>query len=67
MNYSLNSLYKTVGISKQAVDQYAKRQLVFDKQIDQLIQDADILKEEHPGCGVEKMYLCLQKCLMSRY
>ncbi|MEZ4878896.1 MAG: hypothetical protein R2801_01855 [Chitinophagales bacterium] len=33
MSYSLNQLYKVVGISKQAVNQYAKRQAVFDEQV----------------------------------
>lgn len=66
MNYSLNNVYKTVGISKQAVDQYAKRQKVFDRQIEQLISHADILKDEHPGCGVEKMYHTLKPNFIGR-
>jgi len=59
MNYSLNQLYKTIGISKQAVSQYQKRQSVFDEKMMQLITEADELRAEHPGCGVEKMYYTL--------
>tara|TARA_R110000850_G_scaffold218852_2_gene344415 strand:- start:32083 stop:32919 length:837 start_codon:yes stop_codon:yes gene_type:complete len=52
----MNQLYKTIGISKQAVYQYAKRQAVFDKKVADLVLEADQLREDHPGCGVEKMY-----------
>jgi transposase InsO family protein len=59
MSYSLNQLYKTVGISKQAVYQYQRRQQVFDAKMFQLTIEADELRKEHPGCGVEKMYYTL--------
>ena len=52
----MNTLYKTVGITKQAVDQYHKRQLVFDEKIGNLMIDVEQLRRDHPGCGVEKMY-----------
>ncbi|MGF1557208.1 IS3 family transposase [Paucihalobacter sp.] len=52
----MNQLYKTIGISKQAVYQYAKRQATFDKKVAHLVMEADQLREDHPGCGVEKMY-----------
>lgn len=52
----MNQLYQTIGISKQAVYQYAKRQAVFDNQISRLILEADDLRLSHPGCGVEKMH-----------
>lgn len=66
MTYSLNEIYKTVGISKQAVDQYSKRQLVFDKKICDLILEVDELKIAHPGCGVEKMYNTLRPDFIGR-
>jgi transposase InsO family protein len=59
MSYSLNQLYTAVGISKQAVYQYQKRQEVFDRKMLQLTIEADELRKEHPGCGVEKMYYTL--------
>lgn len=66
MSYSLNKLYQTIGITKQAVYQYSKRQNVFDQKMEQLVLDADILKNGHPGCGVEKMYYTLQPDFIGR-
>jgi transposase InsO family protein len=62
----MNQLYQTIGISKQAVVQYAKRQKVFDQKMDQLIIEADELRLEHPGCGVEKMYNILKPDFIGR-
>lgn len=55
----MNQLYEMVGISKQAVWEYAKRQRVFEDRIQQLLVLVDELRENHPGCGVEKMYWTL--------
>lgn len=66
MNYSLNSLYKEIGVSKQAVYQSKIRQLGFDKELELLVKEADLLKKEHPGCGVEKMYHTLEPKTMGR-
>ncbi len=66
MSYSLNQLYETVGISKQAVAQYAHRQYHFEQQVRQLILEVDELRAEHPGCGVEKMYYILQPEFIGR-
>ena len=54
----MNQLYKSVGISKQAVYQYARRQSEFDKKVSDLIVEADQLRADHPGCGVEKILYC---------
>lgn len=62
----MNQLYKTVDISKQAVYQYHKRQKVFDKKTFNLIVEADQLRKEHPGCGVEKMYRTLSPDFIGR-
>lgn len=66
MSYSLNKLYKTIGISKQAVSQYQKRQHVFDAKLLQLVTEVDELRKEHPGCGVEKMYYTLTPDFIGR-
>lgn len=66
MNYSLNQLYKEVGVSKQAVHQYAVRQDVFNEQTMQLLEEAEELRSEHPGCGVEKMYYTLKPNFIGR-
>jgi len=62
----MNQLYKTIGISKQAVNQYTKRQAVFDSRVSQLILEADDLRGDHPGCGVEKMYNILDPDFIGR-
>ncbi len=62
----MNKLYKEIGISKQAVSQYAKRQKVFDYNVHNLIFEAQELRKEHPGCGVEKMYNTLQPDFIGR-
>ena len=66
MSFSLNSLYKEVGLSKQAVAQYDARQQVFDNNVTQMVLEADELREDHPGCGVEKMYYTLGPAFIGR-
>lgn len=66
MSHSLNSVYRAVGISKQAVDQYARRQALFERRVAALVLEADDLREAHPGCGVEKMYYTLKPDFMGR-
>ncbi len=53
-------------MSKQAVYQSRQRQHVFDNELAELVQQADILKEEHPGCGVEKIYYTLKPRYLGR-
>lgn len=66
MNYSLNALYREMGTSRQAVQQAGKRQAAFDMELADLVKEADVLKGEHPGCGVEKMYYTLSPRTMGR-
>jgi len=66
MNYPLNHLYKVIGISKQAVYQYSKRQRIFDNQVRYLIVEAEELRLEHPVCGIEKMYWTLKPNFIGR-
>ena len=66
MNVSLNELYRQLGISKQAVHQYQRRQEVFDEKMSNLLIEAEELREEHPGCGVEKMYYTLKPDFIGR-
>lgn len=66
MSYSLNELYRTIGVSKQSVQQARKRQEIFDCELAELVHLADQLKKEHPGCGVEKMYYTLKPDTMGR-
>ena len=66
MDYSLNKLYHTVGVSKQAIHQYRRRKAVFEAKLLQLVMEADELRREHPGCGVEKMYYTLKPDFIGR-
>ena len=50
------SIYEDIGISKQAVHQYARRQTVFNHRLMELVSEADDIRRDHPGCGVEKLY-----------
>ncbi|WP_248908062.1 IS3 family transposase [Flavobacterium sp. K5-23] len=53
-------------MSKQAVNQYSKRQVAFERKIECLILEAEELRKEHPGCGVEKMYYALRPNFIGR-
>lgn len=66
MSYSLNSLYRMLGISRQAVSQGRRRQALFDQELADLVAQATLIREEHPGCGVEKLYHILQPQHMGR-
>lgn len=62
----MSELYRYVGISRQAVCQYAKRQAVFDQKVLCLLSEVEELRKEHPGCGVEKMYYTLAPHFIGR-
>lgn len=66
MSYSLNELYRVLGISRQAVQQYSVRQDRYGSKLSQLVMEADELRRDHPGCGVEKMYYTLKPGFMGR-
>jgi len=66
MTYSLNQLYQVIGISKQAVYQYAKRQILFDHKMSDLVVEVEALRRDFPGCGVEKMYDILKPDFIGR-
>lgn len=62
----MNELYKVVGVSKQAVHQQSRRQAIFDNKVLELVRAAEDLREQHPGCGVEKMYVSLNPGFVGR-
>ena len=62
----MNQLYKNIGISKQAVAQYKKRQDLFDDSMMQLMLEVQELRQEHPGCGLEKIYFTLNPDFIGR-
>lgn len=46
--------------------QYKRRQLAFDNMVMELVAEAEALRRQHPGCGVEKMYHILKPRFMGR-
>jgi putative transposase len=66
MSYSLNALYREAGLSKQAFHQDRKRRTEFSEKLSKLVLEADLLRSEHPGCGVEKMYYTLRPDFLGR-
>ena len=66
MKYSMNAVYRLVGVSKQAVYQYAQRQVSWNAKLEQLVCEVEELRKEHPGCGVEKMYYALAPDFIGR-
>ncbi len=62
----MNQFYDVIGISRQAVHQYANRQRLFNMKVEQLMLEADEVRKSHPGCGVEKMYYILRPDFIGR-
>ena len=62
----MNALYDSIGISKQAIHQQEQRQNLFNEQLEVLVKEAEELRREHPGCGVEKMYYTLKPSFIGR-
>ncbi len=62
----MNRLYKVVGISKQAVYKQEKKQAILDKKISELVYQAELIRSDHPGCGVEKIYNTLKPDFIGR-
>ena len=57
--YSLNQLYTVIGISKQAVHKHQNRFLNEQDGLVALSTEVDQIRNEHGGCGVEKLYYML--------
>jgi putative transposase len=62
----MSQLYNYIGITRQAIAQYSKRQTAFDDKVLCLLSEVEELRKEHPGCGVEKMYYTLDPDFIGR-
>jgi putative transposase len=62
----MSKLYKVVGISKQAVFSENKKSIEYENKLIALLEQVELLREEHPGCGLEKMYYTLQPDFLGR-
>ena len=56
----MNQLYHMLHISRQAIHQHWQRDQLFQHNLLSLLTAVDLLRAEHPGCGVEKMYYTLR-------
>lgn len=56
MNYSLNKLYGSIGITKQGVWDHFRREQAELEMIERVIGQVDQRRKEHPGEGLEKLY-----------
>ena len=66
IDFSLNQLYRTAGVSKQSVHQARRRQASFERKLDGLILDLEDLRLDHPGCGLQKAYYTLRPDFLGR-
>lgn len=66
MSSSLNHLYQVVGVSKQAVAQYADRQARLHEEVATLEVMVQEIRKVHGGCGLEKLYYRLKPESMGR-
>lgn len=64
--YNFRTLYKHIGVSEQAVSQAKKRSEQREKDIIDLIIKVNKYRDQHPGCGLRKMYWQLQPLTFGR-
>lgn len=62
----MNSIYTTIGTTKQNVHQMLDRQLAIEDEQAQLILLMEQIREEHPGLGAKIMYQMLGPVTMGR-
>lgn len=62
----MKDVYAIAEISAQAHQQEQKRELIRSKEVDELVEQVDLIREDHPGCGLEKLYRTLQPTCMGR-
>lgn len=53
-------------MTKQAVNQFQKRSESFEQKLAYLVLDIQCIREDHPGCGLEKIYYTLQPDFIGR-
>lgn len=56
----MNAVYQVAGVSKQAYHQHIRREKLEREKLAELVLQVAILREEHPGCGLEKLYYSLK-------
>ncbi|MEN9304592.1 MAG: hypothetical protein RL264_3021 [Bacteroidota bacterium] len=66
ISFKLNQLYRFLGIKKQVVFNCCRRHNQFQQELAELVEQVDLIREDHPGCGVEKMYHILKPKYLGR-
>lgn len=66
MNFSLNTLYQSIGISKQAFHQRMERKLARYNKTHQLLFLINEVRRDHPTMGCRDMYYYLQPDFIGR-
>jgi hypothetical protein len=62
----MQTVLEAAEVSRQAVHKHCKQQQAYAENLSGLITEVGILREEHPGCGVEKMYCTLRPDWLGR-
>jgi putative transposase len=62
----MQDLYQIAGISRQAAHKHNSYIMMQRTNLNSLILEVDLLRAEHPGCGVEKMYDTLKPSWIGR-
>jgi len=58
--FSLNELYRSISISKQAIYKQSEKVKQNRLKTYELRCQIDLIRQDHPGCGLEKIYYQLQ-------
>ncbi len=56
LSYSLNKLYRSIGISKQSVLKYEERRRQEDETLEQMLEIVNQVRKDHPGMGLRTIY-----------
>lgn len=56
----MNQIYAIAGVSKQGHYQYKEQEERWNLLINNLLIELELIRKNHPGCGLEKIYWILQ-------
>lgn len=56
LSYSLNKLYRSIGISKQSVLKYEERRRHEVETLEQMLEIVNQVRKDHPGMGLRTIY-----------
>jgi putative transposase len=62
----MQGLYQIAGVSRQAAHKHNNNIMLQQTNLNSLMVEVDLLRAEHPGCGIEKMYDTLKPSWIGR-